>query len=77
MRSQQLLWLFAILALLSACSLLVDFDPEGQPCDARNQCLQHYVCVDGGCISSPDGGTGGTSLCEDPAHCPEAPPESH
>lgn len=80
MRSQQLLWLLAILTLLSACSLLVDFDPEGQPCDSKSQCLPDYKCVDGGCISSPgskpDGGTGGSSLCEDPEHCPESPPAS-
>jgi hypothetical protein len=81
MRSQQLLWLLAILAMLSACSLLVDFDPEGQPCSSPpEQCFSGYVCVDGGCVSapsaSPDGGTGGSSLCEDPAGCPQQPPEA-
>jgi hypothetical protein len=49
---------------LSACSLLVDFDAEGQPCDAQNQCLEGYVCENGSCVSgesppSGDGGTGG------------------
>jgi hypothetical protein len=50
---------------LSACSLLLDFDPEGQPCDDRNQCLEGYTCVDAGCTASdtpgadagPDAGT--------------------
>ncbi|WP_253977264.1 hypothetical protein [Myxococcus dinghuensis] len=46
---------------LSACSLLVDFDEEGQPCDDRNQCLEGYVCRDDACVKSdspgrPDGG---------------------
>jgi hypothetical protein len=68
MRSYRFPWLLAVVALLSACSLLVDFDPEGQPCDAKNQCLSDYACFDGGCISSPgtrpdggatDGGTDG------------------
>ena len=35
---------------LSACSLLVDFDPEGQPCD-RGQCLDGYVCQNEICVS--------------------------
>jgi hypothetical protein len=52
--------LLPILALLTACSFLVDFDPEGQPCDKQNLCLEDYACVDGGCVSSPgalpDGG---------------------
>jgi hypothetical protein len=36
---------------LSACSLLLDFDEEGQPCDERNQCLPGYVCQDDACVS--------------------------
>jgi hypothetical protein len=78
MRSHPLPWLLAVLSLLSACSLLVDFDPEGQPCDGGNQCLQGYVCTDTRCVPSPgaDGGTGGSSLCEDPAGCPELPAEA-
>jgi len=79
MRAQRLLWMIAMLSLLPGCSLLVDFDPEGQPCDAKNQCLPGYQCVNNACVSTgakPDGGTGGTSLCEDPAHCPEPPPQA-
>lgn len=45
---------------LSACSLLVDFDEEGQPCDDRNQCLPGFACEDGSCIRDdsavPDAG---------------------
>ncbi|MCY1020750.1 hypothetical protein [Pyxidicoccus sp. MSG2] len=54
---------------LSACSLLLDFDEEGQPCDERNQCLPGYVCKDDACVSDgtptgdagtrADAGTGG------------------
>jgi len=81
MRTHPLPWLLLVLALLPACSLLLDFDPEGQPCSAQRQCLPEYVCRDGGCVASPgagtDGGTGARSLCEDPAGCPEPPAEIH
>ncbi len=49
--------LVAFMALstgLSACSLLVDFDEKGQPCDELNQCLEGYTCVDNAC--APDDG---------------------
>ena len=45
----------ALLLGLSACSLLVDFDPEGQPCD-QGKCLEGYVCQDQVCVSG-DGTT--------------------
>jgi hypothetical protein len=80
MRSHQLLWLLAILAALSACSLLVDFDPEGQPCDVHKQCLPDYVCRDGGCVSSPgaqpDGGVGKSSPCLPSEPCAEPLPQA-
>lgn len=55
---------FAALSLgLSACSLLVDFDEEGQPCDDRNQCLEGFVCKDDSCVRDsnavPDAGSPG------------------
>jgi len=60
--------LLALCLGLSACSLLVDFDEEGQPCDERNQCLEGYVCRDDACVKDdspgrPDagGGDAGTS----------------
>jgi len=37
---------------LSSCSLLLDFDEEGQPCDDRRQCLAGYTCVNDACVSS-------------------------
>ncbi|MBN8226268.1 hypothetical protein JYK02_01950 [Corallococcus macrosporus] len=52
----------ALVLGLSACSLLVDFDPEGQPCD-RGQCLEGYVCRDEVCVSddgTPAGDAGTT-----------------
>lgn len=80
MRSIRFSWLLAVLALLPACSLLVDFDEEGQPCDPRGQCLPNYTCREGVCVSEPgagtDGGTGGSSLCEAPEGCKEQPPEA-
>lgn len=53
----------AVLSLSAACSLIVDFDPEGQPCDAQSRCLDGYKCVGGECvegtapITGSDGGT--------------------
>lgn len=82
MRSlRSLLCFAAIAAAATACSLGLDFDPEGQPCDSRNQCLAGYVCQAGACVTSgtpggdggtplPDGGTtGGTELCPHPGDC--------
>ncbi|MBX5482604.1 MAG: hypothetical protein IRZ16_12315 [Myxococcaceae bacterium] len=40
----------------SACSLILSFNPEGQPCDAAGQCLEGYGCVDGKCHKGADGG---------------------
>ncbi|MGA9523157.1 MAG: hypothetical protein WBV82_16945, partial [Myxococcaceae bacterium] len=37
--------------VMSACSLLLDFDPEGQPCGEFEECLEGYSCVDGECRS--------------------------
>ena len=70
MRSHLLPWLLVVVSLLAGCSLLVDFELEGQPCGDGGTCLPGYVCSRGVCVS-PDGGTGGQSLCEDPAGCPE------
>lgn len=77
MRSHPLPWLLVVVSLLSGCSLLVDFDPEGQPCGDGGTCLEGYDCNSQNvCVSTDggtDGGTGGNSLCEDPAGCPEPP----
>ena len=85
MRSLRSLLCFAALAAAaSACSLGLDFDPEGQPCDTRNQCLAGYVCQTGYCVSSGTSTDGGTTLPGDAgtqpadggttggtAHCPD------
>jgi hypothetical protein len=34
----------AVAAGLAGCSLLLDFDPEGSPCDIDGECLPDYVC---------------------------------
>ncbi|MDY7228498.1 hypothetical protein [Hyalangium rubrum] len=74
MRSLRTLWWLAALCL-SGCSLLLDFDPEGQPCDSQNRCLEGYTCQAQVCVSSPgaDGGTG-ANACDTPEGCPEQPP---
>ena len=36
-----------------ACSLVVDFEPEGKPCDEAEACLEGYVCEEGICIVEP------------------------
>lgn len=48
-------------AVAAGCSLLVQFDPEAQPCDSAGQCSLGYSCVldpggDGGVCKSNDGG---------------------
>lgn len=78
MRTHPLPWLLLVVSLLPGCSLLADFDLEGQPCNDAGMCLQGYVCSRGVCHSNEggtDGGTGGQSLCEDPASCSQ-PPEA-
>ena len=62
--SPLLLWLLVIgfaLAALGGCTLLTNFDPEGQPCDVgapnyADQCVADagYSCVNGLCTR--DGG---------------------
>lgn len=64
MNARTLLMLSVAGALcLSACSLLLDFDPEGQPCDASGACLEGYGCVEGRCVLGADAGI-------DCAQCP-------
>jgi hypothetical protein len=79
MRFIRSLWCLAAMSL-SACSLITDFDPEGQPCDAQNRCLSGYVCRDDVCVESPgsvtDGGTRGGNRCESPDGCPQSPSEA-
>jgi hypothetical protein len=79
MRSIRILgWLAAL--SLSACSLITDFDPEGQPCDSQGQCLPGYVCRNKICEASPDagtdGGTRGGNLCPASEDCPEPAAEA-
>ncbi len=38
-----------VLAFASACSLLLRFDPEEQPCSQTGECLPGYVCRSGLC----------------------------
>jgi hypothetical protein len=49
-------------AVGAGCSLLVQFDPEAQPCDSAGACSVGFTCVpdpggDGGVCKSTDGGT--------------------
>lgn len=65
--------LLAFIAL-SGCSLIVQFDPDSQPCEANGACLSTHTCVNGICrprgdagVDSPtDGGLddGGNSGCQ-------------
>ncbi len=48
----------ALAALVAACSFIVDFDPEGQPCN-DGRCLPGYACVDGRCRKGADAGACG------------------
>ena len=59
---KRLLWLAGVFAG-AACTLLTQFDPEGQPCDTNapraTQCLSGYHCVAQGCTKGAltDAGT--------------------
>ena len=44
--------------VISGCSLLVQFDPESQPCDADRLCLPGYLCGADNKCRSVDGGGG-------------------
>lgn len=41
--------LLSSLVLATGCSLLVNFDPDGQKCDTDSQCLEGYGCEAGVC----------------------------
>lgn len=48
---------------LCSCSLLVQFDPETQPCDSAGACQPGYACSDAGlCAASDAGVTDGGGL---------------
>ena len=59
--------------LMSGCSLLVQFNPESQPCDALNECLPGYQCGADKLCKLRDGGTsltdGGGSCTTREANC--------
>lgn len=52
---------FGVLA--EACSLFVNFDPDGQACDARGGCLDGYGCVAGVCRKGADAGSSVCGVC--------------
>jgi hypothetical protein len=74
---------FALAAAVfgAACSLIVQFDPEGQKCGPAGECLKDYRCVGGVCTKgSGDGGTGGDGgagcagvVCDTPGPCQTGP----
>jgi hypothetical protein len=45
-----LLWLGWLVAAASACSLLIGFNSEGQPCDGWDECARGFQCVGGRCL---------------------------
>ncbi len=51
-----ILLMLAAALVMSACSFLIDFDPEGQPCGDEGECLEGYTCVDGFCRSGQEPG---------------------
>jgi hypothetical protein len=58
-----ILWLAALAATgVLGCSLLVDFDPEGKPCDSNQACLKGYVCENDVCVVEPPPADAGENL---------------
>lgn len=73
LRSHPIGWL-AALAMAGAlgCSFIVDFDPEGKPCDSNGACLEGYVCNESNvCIPEPPPSDGGTDGGLDDGGIPE------
>jgi len=60
-RGRFVLRLLAVLgpAILTACSLLLSFDPEGQPCDEQGNCSEGYTCTTGNRCTRQTGCGGG------------------
>ncbi len=55
---RQTLFVISLLASgVCGCSLLVQFDPETQPCDSANACLSGYLCSDAGLCKASDAGS--------------------
>src|SRR5690348_11979485 len=73
----------AVGLLLAGCSLIVQFDPDGQPCGQNGECLAGYACVAGQCRKGQvdvDGGTDGGNqvgctnvVCDTPNQCQTGP----
>ncbi|MFZ5444562.1 MAG: hypothetical protein ACOZQL_31505 [Myxococcota bacterium] len=60
---------FVVAALaLSACSLLVSFNPDDQPCDSLGLCLDTHDCIDGKCRARDGGVTDGGARTENCAN---------
>lgn len=57
----------AAAAAVPACSLLIGFNPEGQPCDGWEECARGFSCVDGRCLR--DDGQDGCGGCADGQRC--------
>src|SRR5689334_16436924 len=69
MKPHRSVLLLAIPAVvLGACSLLLTFEPEGQPCDSSGRCLTGYECV-GNVCHALDGGSGCTGGCDGGLRC--------
>lgn len=45
-----------VFTALSGCSLLVQFDPDSQPCEANGACLSTHTCINGICRPLADAG---------------------
>lgn len=66
MRSNVLRLVLVLLAVsIAGCSFLLDFDPEGQPCDVDGGCLTGYACVDATCQRTDAGTDPSTVSCAD------------
>jgi hypothetical protein len=72
----------ALAALGAGCSLIVQFNPDGQPCGTNGECLTGYTCISGHCrTGESDGGGGGDGgnlgcdgvVCDPPNPCQDGP----
>jgi hypothetical protein len=57
----------------AACSLIVQFDPDGQPCGPNSECLAGYACSSGRChrLATDGGDLCAGVTCTTPGPCQE------
>ncbi len=62
---------FGLIACVSSCSLILNWDPDGLPCGANKECADTYSCMVSECVA--DGSIPEDSTCSQEPQCEGAP----